>query len=90
MHDHKKRALFVERAHGYLEQAGRPRLVMLAVLTVTLASGFLASVAMVHLGVDRMAIRYPLAVAAAYAMFLGLLWGWLQGQGASTMISEDQ
>ena len=56
----------------YLEEAGRPRLVILAVLAITLAAGFLASVAMVHLGVDRMYVRYPLAVAVAYATFLGL------------------
>jgi hypothetical protein len=89
MHDYKERTRLVERAHRYLEQAGRPRLVMLAVLAVTLAAGFLASVAMVHLGVDRMHVRYPLAVAVAYATFLGLLWGWLQRQTAAQMLSED-
>jgi len=79
----------VERAHRYLEKAGRPRLVMLAVLAVTLAAGFLASVAMVHLGVDRMYVRYPLAVVVAYATFLGLPWGWLQRQTAVQTPSEN-
>lgn len=89
MHDHKERTRLVERAHRYLEKAGRPRLVMLAVLAVTFAAGFLASVAMVHLGMDRMHVRYPLAVAVAYATFLGLLWGWLQRQTAVQTPSED-
>jgi hypothetical protein len=89
MHDHKLRTRLVEQAHRYLEMAGRPRRVMLAVLCVTLAAGFLASVAMVHLGVERMHVRYPLAVAIAYLTFLGLLWGWLKRQAASQMLSDD-
>ncbi len=79
----------MELAHRYLEKAGRPRLVMLAVLSITLAAGFLASVAMVHLGVDRMYVRYPLAIAVAYATFLGLLWGWLQRQTAAQILAEN-
>jgi hypothetical protein len=89
MHDHKERNQLVERARRYLEAAGRPRLVMLAVLSVTLAVGFLSSVAMVHLGVDRMPVRYPLAVAVAYGTFLVMLWVWLQRQTIYSSLSED-
>lgn len=89
MHDDKERSRLVELAHRYLEEAGRPRLVMLGVLAVTLAAGFLASVAMVQLGVERMPVRYPLAVAVAYATFLGLLWVWLQRQATPPRLSED-
>jgi hypothetical protein len=89
MHKEKERSRLVEQAHRYLEAAGRPRLVMLGVLAVTLAAGFLASVAMVHLGVNRMPIRYPLAVGVSYATFLGLLWGWLQRQSIATTLSDD-
>jgi hypothetical protein len=70
MDDKKERTRLVEQARRYLESAGRPRLVMLAVLAVTLAAGFLASVAIVHLGAERIPVRYPLAVAVAYAAFL--------------------
>ena len=85
----KERSRLVEQAHRYLESAGRPRLVMLGVLTVTLSSGFLASVAMVHLGVDRMPIRYPLAVGVAYAIFLWMLRSWLRQQAIVSEVSDD-
>src|SRR3954452_8346668 len=89
MEDKKERARLIEQARRYLESAGRPRLVMLGVLTVTLAAGFLASVAMVHLGVVRMPIRYPLAVAVAYAAFLWQLRCWLMRQTILSQVSED-
>jgi hypothetical protein len=88
MYDKKERTRLVEQARQYLESAGHPRLVMLSVLAVTLAAGFLASVAMVHLGVVPMYVRYPLAVAVAYATFLGLLRGWLQRQAILSQLSE--
>jgi hypothetical protein len=62
---------------------------MLAVLTVTLAAGFLASIAMLHVGVNRMPVRYPLAVAVSYATFLGVLRWWLGRQAIATNLSED-
>jgi hypothetical protein len=85
----KERARLVEQARRYLESAGRPRLVMLGILFVTLAVGFLASVAMVHLGVVQMYIRYPLAVAVAYATFLWQLRCWLRQQPLVSQLSED-
>jgi hypothetical protein len=89
MENKKERARLVEQARRYLESAGRPRLVMLGVLSVTLAAGFLASVAMVHLGVVQMHIRYPLAVAVAYATFLWQLRCWLRRQALPSQLSED-
>jgi hypothetical protein len=89
MQDKKERARLIEQARRYLESAGRPRLVMLGVLSVTLAAGFLASVAMVHLGVVQMHIRYPLAVAVAYATFLWQLRCWLRRQPLVSQLSED-
>jgi hypothetical protein len=89
MEDKKKRARLVEQARRYLESAGQPRLVMLGMLSVTLAAGFLASVAMVHLGVVQMHIRYPLAVAVAYATFLWQLRCWLRRQSLFSQLSED-
>jgi hypothetical protein len=89
MHKDKERHRLIEQARHYLESAGRPRLVMLGILSVTLAAGFLASVAMVHLGISRMPVRYPLAVAVAYATFLGLLWRWLRQQDFAAQLSED-
>lgn len=89
MNDKKERARLVEQARRYLESAGRPRLVMLGILTVTLAVGFLASVAMVHLGLTPMHLRYPLSVAVAYVTFLWQLRGWLRRQALGSQLSED-
>ena len=91
MHQLKERSHLVEQVRQHLEKQGQPRLAMLGILAVTLVAGFLASVAMVHLGVDRMSIRYPLAVGFAYATFLGLLWGWLRQHQTTTLaVSEDR
>lgn len=89
MSELKERDRLVEQARRHLEAAGRPRLVMLLVLVVAGAAGFLASVALLHLGLDRMWIRYPLAVAASYATFLGMLRAWLRQQTAAKMLSDD-
>jgi hypothetical protein len=50
---------------------------MSLILAATGAAGFVASFAMLHLGVWRMWIRYPLAVLFAYAVFIVLLRVWL-------------
>jgi hypothetical protein len=89
MEDKQQRIRLVEQARRYLESSGRPRLVMLSVLFVTFAAGFLASVAMVLLGVVQMHIRYPLAVAVAYATFLWQLRCWLRRQSLVSQLSED-
>lgn len=54
-----------------------PRVEMSLILAATGAAGFVASFAMLHLGVWRMWIRYPLAVLFAYAVFIVLLRVWL-------------
>lgn len=53
---------------------------MSLVLLATGASGFLASVALMHVGVRAMWLRYPLAVIFAYVVFLLLLRLWLSLQ----------
>jgi hypothetical protein len=44
-------------------------------------SGLVTSFVALHLGLTRMAVRYPLAVAVAYAVFLAYLWIWLRMHG---------
>ena len=68
----------VERQRSRLEALGQPRLQMMLIVALTGLGGFLASFAMLHLGVHSMALRYPLAVGAAYLVFLLLLWLWLR------------
>lgn len=55
-----------------------PRVHMLGLVTITGGAGFLASYLLLHVGVRSMAVRYPLAAALGYAMFLGLVWVWLR------------
>jgi hypothetical protein len=51
---------------------------MLLLVTITGASGFLASFALFHAGLQAMSVRYLLACAIAYLVFLLLLWLWLR------------
>jgi hypothetical protein len=67
----------IDRLQAGLQRSGTGRLQMGLVLLGTGAAGFLCSYAMLHLGVTRMGLRYLLAVACAYGVFLLLLWVWL-------------
>ncbi|MET0650441.1 MAG: hypothetical protein ABW208_27855 [Pyrinomonadaceae bacterium] len=67
----------VERVRRLLLRRSLPRVWMSLILAATGAAGFLASFLMLHLGVSRMWLRYPLAVLFAYAVFIVLLRVWL-------------
>jgi len=58
--------------HGY------PRLEMAFLVLVTGLVGFLASFALLHAGMQSMALRYPLAVGCAFIALLLQLWLWLR------------
>jgi hypothetical protein len=60
-----------------LERRDAPRLLMLFIVVATGAAGLLASALLRHLGVRLMPVRYLLALACAYAVFLFLVWLWL-------------
>ena len=68
------------RALTWLRDHGSPRLVMSLMLASTIGCGFLVSVALHHIGISAPLWRYPLAVLAAWAVFLGLVsvWVWWQ------------
>ena len=70
-----RRCLSVE---ADLRSKSFPRLQMLLLVALTGAFGLLASFSMLRLGLDSMALRYPLALAAAYGFFLVLIWLWLR------------
>jgi hypothetical protein len=63
---------------------------MSLILAATGAAGFVASFAMLHLGVWRMWIRYPLAVLFAYGVFIVLLrvWLFLHGRAARGRVPD--
>jgi hypothetical protein len=73
--DRRTRGLAHVRAR--MLRHGHPRAQMLALLVVTGGCGFLASWAMLRLGVGAMGVRYPAAVVFAYGAFLLLLRLWL-------------
>lgn len=70
----------VEKVKKRLERHGLPRLQMSVLLALTGATGFLSSFVLLKLGVDSMALRYPVSVALAYGVFLLLLRVWLRLQ----------
>ncbi len=84
---HRTRA--VERARKLLLRRGMPRAQMSLILLVTGCAGFLGSYALLHVGMGRMSVRYPLAILLAYAVFLLLLRGWLFLQQRRERVSND-
>ncbi|HSK75159.1 MAG TPA: hypothetical protein VLQ45_01770 [Thermoanaerobaculia bacterium] len=70
----------VEKVRKRLERHSLPRLQMSLLLALTGGTGFLSSFVLLKLGVDSMALRYPVAVALAYGVFLLLLRIWLRLQ----------
>lgn len=66
-----------------------PRLQMGLIVALTGGFGLLASFAMLQLGVDAMAIRYPLALSAAYLFFIFLIWLWLRTNAADYLDLPD-
>ena len=72
------RARLVDRLRGALLRRESPRWQMTAIVAVTGASGFLASVALLRAGLERIPLRYLAAVGIAYSVFLCLLYLWIQ------------
>lgn len=66
------------QARRKLETESYPRLQMTLIAALTGAFGLLSSFLLLRQGVESMALRYPMAVLSAYAMFLFLIWLWLR------------
>jgi hypothetical protein len=71
------RAEIVARLRAHLEASTYPRLQMLFIVSAAALLGFLASAALLALGLQSLAVRYGLAALIAYLGFLGLLRLWL-------------
>jgi hypothetical protein len=67
-----------ERLRKALEKRESPRIEMSVLVVLSGASGFLASVGLLHAGLHRIPVRYIAAVTIAYAVFLGLLYVWIR------------
>jgi hypothetical protein len=72
-----ERHAIVDAARERLLREDSPRAQMLVILLLSGAAAFLASVAMLSAGIERMAWRYPLALLVGYAAFLLLIRAWI-------------
>lgn len=72
----------VNQVERRLQRRSYPRLQMMVIVSLTGATGLLASVALLRLGLTEMGIRYPLSVLIAYGAFLALLWLWIRNIAA--------
>lgn len=72
----------IDHIRNDLERDGFPRLQMLLLVTLTGATGFVASYAFLHAGLVEMWLRYLASFGIAYLMFLVFLWLWLRTQAA--------
>ena len=62
---------------------------MSLIVLLTALSGLLASFSMLSAGITCMWLRYSLAVLAAYAVFLGLIWCWLSIYKRKLSVNPD-
>lgn len=72
------RAQVVEFVRRHAIPPTRARIEMAFMLLITTVTGFAASLALLAAGLESMAVRYPLAVALAYGVFLLQLGLWLR------------
>ena len=82
------RSVEVERVRQRLVSKSFPRVQMLLIVLLTGGCGLLASFTMLHFGVDSMALRYPLALGAAYLFFLLFIWLWLRTQSSDYGVGD--
>ena len=68
----------IRKIRGELERDSFPRLQMFLLVTLTGASGFVASYILLRAGFVEMWLRYLASFGVAYLMFLFLLWLWLR------------
>jgi hypothetical protein len=61
---------------------------MTLILLATGCAGFVVSFALLHAGLTRMWLRYPLAILSAYAVFLLLLRLWLAAQSRRKSVPD--
>lgn len=73
----RARARRIQIVKQRLLRRGMPRLQVSAILLFTGLAGFLTSFLLLHLGLSRMWLRYPMAAIVAYCLFLLILYLWL-------------
>lgn len=72
------RGKLVQRMQDRLQAQSWPRVQMALIVAFTGLAGLLVSAVLLKLGVNSMALRYPVATLVAYGAFLDLLWLWMR------------
>src|SRR5947209_3475499 len=83
------RPKIVARISEGLCRTSYPRFEMTLIVLATGLAGFGASVLMLHLGLGRMWIRYPLAVTISYGAFFLLLRLWIARRRQERSVTKD-
>ena len=89
MKTEQRRERVIRLVKHRLLRKGQPRLLVSLILMLTGLAGFLVSYALLHSGMTRMWLRYPLAILFAYCVFLLLLRFWLFLQRPPKVEIED-
>ncbi|WP_326540950.1 hypothetical protein [Pseudorhodoferax sp.] len=84
-----QRALAIRQMTERLSRDSFPRMQMALIVALTGGFGLLASFLLLRLGLDAMALRYPLALACAYLFFLFLVWLWLRTNASDYLDLAD-
>ncbi len=79
----------IARLQRLIERMHSPRLHMMLIVALTATAGFLASIALLHAGVDSLWLRYLIAIVVAYLSFLLFLWCWLRLRRDDVLDSLD-
>ncbi|HEV2827859.1 MAG TPA: hypothetical protein VGW76_09660 [Pyrinomonadaceae bacterium] len=72
-----------------LLRQSKPRLQVSLLLLITGFAGFLTSFLLLHVGVTRMWVRYPVVILISYVVFLLMLRIWLWFRGRSLDLDLD-
>lgn len=76
----KARGRLIEALRRRFARAGTKRVEIQLILVVTGAVAFLASFALLRLGVEQMWLRYPLAALSGWLAFLGMVRLWAEAE----------
>lgn len=85
----KSRNQVIEEVKESLLQRSLPRLLMTLMILLTGMAGFLSSFVMLHVGLEKMWLRYALSIIVSYVVFLLLLKIWLRLQQPKDEIDFD-
>jgi hypothetical protein len=88
-HVSRSRDRQIEIIKQRLLRRSTPRLQVSLLLLITGFAGFLTSFFLLHLGVIRMWVRYPVVILISYVVFLLLLRIWLWFRGRSLVLDVD-